>query len=479
MRNPVIKGFFPDPSVCRSGKDYYLVCSSNEFFPGVPVFRSRDLEHWEQIGNVFDRESQISLAGVPASCGVWAPTLRCHGGRFYMTAAIFEEDHTRNLIVAADDPAGPWSDPVELDLRTDAIDPSLFFDGDGRCCLTVGGNRQWELDPETGRLLTPMRQLWPGTGGGSAEGPHLYRIGEYCYLLDAEGGTERGHFSAVARGKSPWGPFEPCPYNPILTARHIKDRSVQCCGHADFVDDGNGNWFAVFLGIRETRQGFFRMHHAGRETFLAPVEWRDGWPIINGGKPIQAEEGEPFRIVDDFTRRDPAWLSLRRVTPGSLEFGASGLRLAGNGGTLDEPTGNPAVLLHRLPDLYFTFTAVLEYAEGDAGLTLFVNAEHHYDWYPGANGWILRRRVGDLCDVRRVGVAGEAASAGIEVSPECFTFFAADAAGKRLAETKAVSRYLSLEVAGGYTGLCVGFFADGGGRLAVRSAVFENESGKA
>ncbi|MFC7483606.1 glycoside hydrolase family 43 protein [Luedemannella flava] len=245
--NPVIAGMFPDPSVCRVGGDYYLACSSFEYFPGVPIFHSRDLVHWEQIGNVLDRPSQLSMpASMPSSGGVYAPTLRHHDGRFWL---ITTNVGAGNLLVTADDPAGPWSEPLPLP-GVPGIDPDIAWDDEGRCWCTMAGIAQVRIDPATGETLGPMRRLWSGQPGAQApEAPHLYHLGEYWYLLIAEGGTERGHAVSIARGPAPDGPFEPCPANPILSHRGT-NRPIQNTGHADLVEGPDGSWWLVFLGVR-------------------------------------------------------------------------------------------------------------------------------------------------------------------------------------------------------------------------------------
>jgi beta-xylosidase len=208
--DPILPGFHPDPSICRVGEDYYLACSSFEYFPGVPIFHSTDLVHWTQIGNVLDRPAQLQLAGAPSSGGVYAPTLRHHDGRFYLIVTNVTPGQG-NLLVTATDPAGPWSDPIRLP-GVPGIDPDLAWDEDGTCWCTVAGVSQVQLDPATGETVGEPRRLWSGTPGAKApEAPHLYRIGEYWYLLIAEGGTERGHGVSIARGTSPNGPFTAAP----------------------------------------------------------------------------------------------------------------------------------------------------------------------------------------------------------------------------------------------------------------------------
>lgn len=283
--NPVIPGFYPDPSVCRVGEDYYLVTSSFEYFPGVPIFHSRDLVHWRQLGHCLTRCSQLPLQKAGFSAGIYAPTLRYHQGRFYMvTTNVTAQQH---LIVSAEDPAGEWSEPLWL--THGAIDPSLFFDDDGTVYFTSngdGGIVQSTLDLVSGQFTSPMRAIWAGTGGAYPEAPHLYKINGAYYLMIAEGGTEYGHMETIARSASPWGPFEPCPRNPILTHRSLA-HAIRCTGHADLVEDHLGNWWMVFLAVRPV-DAYPPRYHLGRETFLAPVTWdTDGWPLVNGGKPVE------------------------------------------------------------------------------------------------------------------------------------------------------------------------------------------------
>ena len=346
-RNPIIPGFHPDPSVCRVGEDFYLVNSSFEYFPGVPIFHSRDLVHWRQIGHCLTRVSQLPLDGVKPSDGVYAPTIRFHGGRFYMvvTRVLLRDDGTKttsNFYVHADEPTGEWSEPVFVDQG--GIDPSLFFDDDGKVYFTsngtgwagVRGAYQCEIDLATGRRLGNTHFVWAGTGGQYPEAPHLFKRAGFYYLMLAEGGTEEGHMVTISRARSPWGPFEPCPHNPLLTHRSLM-QPIQATGHADLVEDQHGQWWAVFLGIRYTE---YRFHNLGRETFLASVRWTpDGWPVINEGKPVAVETEletalaphpwpeRPARDDFDSPHLDPCWNFLRnpgaddwslQARPGSL-----------------------------------------------------------------------------------------------------------------------------------------------------------------
>ena len=385
-RNPVIPGFHPDPSVCRVGEDYYLACSSFEYFPGVPIFHSRDLVNWHQIGNVLDRPSQLDLpADAEASKGIFAPTLRHHDGRFWMVTTNVSIQ--RHLIVTATDPAGPWSDPIYLDLPN--IDPSLAWDDDGECWLTVEGVHSYRIDPLAGTVLEGPIPMWSGTGGRSPEGPHLYRIGDWWYLLISEGGTHTGHAVSIARARTPRGPFLPGPANPFLTHRGT-DRPVQATGHADLVQAVDGSWWMVLLGIRA--RGVWPPYHVlGRETFLAPVHWVDGWPVVDpvrelsfapvGSAPATAAAPDPGVHHDDFDdpRLAPCWISPRSRpdTTWSLTDRPGWLTLHASGTTLDR-TG--ATLVARRQQHHNCRASVrVDPGSGRAGLTIRIDEAHHYD----------------------------------------------------------------------------------------------------
>lgn len=485
--NPVIPGFHPDPSVCRVGADFYLVTSSFEYFPGVPLFHSTDLVHWRQLGHVLTRSSQLDLLGAPASGGLFAPTIRHHDGRFYVT--VTNVDAGGHLIVWADDPQGPWSDPVRVD--QDGIDPSLFFD-EGRCYFTstvepdpapphplevdfVRGAQQCEIDPVTGEKLSETRFLWSGTGGQYPEAPHLYRRGDLYYLVLAEGGTAHGHMVTVARSSSPWGPWEPCPRNPVLTHRSAPSH-VQSVGHADLVELADGSWWLVALATRHVDGGH---HTLGRETFLAPVEWdEEGWPVVGdaGRMPdvavrpdLPPSPADPAATVDLFDAPTlPAhWNTLRRPLPpqaADLTARPGALRLVGGPATTDDPLA--VAVLRRQQHHACTFTAELEFdpAEGDeAGLVVRADEAHHIDLVVRREGTgrvvELRQRVGP---VRAVLASGEVADSPLELRvdavPQSYRFGVRHAGG--VVDLGAVSsRYVSTEVAGGFTGVYVGMYA--------------------
>lgn len=293
IRNPILSGFYPDPSICRVEDWFYMVNSTFAYFPGIPIFRSRDLACWEQIGNVLERNSQVSLEGCGHSEGIYAPTIRYHEGVYYLIATNVSGGG--NFIVTAGHPEGPWSEPYFLGEKAQGIDPSLFFDEDGSCYYigqreNSGGSRYFgdceiwiqKLDLERMELVGESHPVLYGFEKNAVwpEGPHLYKKDGWYYILHAEGGTERNHCIAAARSREVFGPYEYCPANPILTHRHLgRDYPVTCVGHGDLTEDGNGNWYMVMLGSRP------EMEHTlmGRETFLAKVVWEDGWPVVNPG----------------------------------------------------------------------------------------------------------------------------------------------------------------------------------------------------
>ncbi|MCR5675749.1 MAG: glycoside hydrolase family 43 protein [Lachnospiraceae bacterium] len=321
-RNPILPGFHPDPSICRVGDAFYLVTSSFEFFPGIPVYRSRNLTDWRCISHVITRDSQISYLGVPHSGGLYAPTIRYYDGMFYV--ACTNVSGGGNFIVYAEDPAGQWSDPVYVPSR--GIDPSLLF-ADGTCYFLTTEDDQGnpgicmcEIDPMTGEKLSPGRVLTRGAGGRNAEGPHLYKISGKYYLMLAEGGTEYGHRETLFRSDAPYGPYEPCPYNPILSHAELWEAPIACTGHADLVDDTGGRLWLVCLGVR-TLPGVF-LHNLGRETFLAPVRWEDGWPFVgrSGRIDLKMEANLPGGSEPDEASRDEGFVAdLERETEGFFD----------------------------------------------------------------------------------------------------------------------------------------------------------------
>jgi len=492
FKNPVLPGFHPDPSVCRVGADFYLVTSSFEYFPGVPIFHSRDLVHWRKLGHCLDRVEQLPLAGAPASAGVWAPTLRHHRGVFYMTTTNMTAGG--NFIVTAAAPEGPWSDPVFV--AQPGIDPSLFFDEDGSAIYTTahGGAFQSRIDVTTGKLLSEPKLVWRGSGGQHPEGPHLYFRDGWYYLLISEGGTEYGHMITMARARSPWGPFEPCSRNPLLTHRS-QQSPIQAVGHADLIESPGGAWFAVFLGVRPN--GYPPCYHLGRETFLCPVTWaEDGFPVIGDHGRVSLEMKTPLAqqsvlespVRDDFTARKLAldWNYLRNPDRAlySLDERPGFLRLHGAPAGLDDAL-SPAWVGRRQCHFAVQAAACLEFlAESEreeAGLVVRMNERHHYEIFVTRRGGsphvVLRRRIGSL----QAEVASRALSANessrivlaIDADRDKYSFSCGPSRDELTPLGDGETRYLSTEVASGFTGVYFAMYASGNGAPSTRPADFD------
>ncbi len=290
IRNPIIPGFYPDPSICRVGGDFYLACSSFELYPGIPVFHSRDLANWEQISCAMTMENGFHTTANMGTGGVMAPTIRYHDGTFYIVNCNFAD--RGNFYVTAKDPRGPWSEPHWITDIPD-IDCSLFFDRDGSCYLVSPGNdpeedngRAFFLTPYdivNGKVCGERKKIWNSAlrNAWAPEAPHIYHIGDFYYLLIAEGGTEHFHSVMIARCGTVDGWYEGYRGNPIMTHRHLGlYYPIDNVGHADFVDTPDGSWYAVMLGSRIIDG---QHKNFGRETYICPVEWERGWPVLSPG----------------------------------------------------------------------------------------------------------------------------------------------------------------------------------------------------
>ncbi len=300
-KNPIMPGFYPDPSICAVGEDYYLINSTFAYFPGLSVMHSKDLVHWEQIGNVMDRKSQLPLKNAGHSQGLFAPTMRYYNGTYYVICT--NVSYGGNYIVTATSPEGPWSEPYYLE-GADGIDPSLFFDDDGKCyyigthpnpegCKYNGDWYIWiqELDVTTMKLVGEHKNVWNGAMKGVhwPEGPHIYKKDGYYYIMHAEGGTGPEHAVTICRSENIWGPYENNFCNPILTHRHLGwAYPIKYVGHADLIETPAGEWYMTMLAVRPI-EGYTTM---GRETFLAKVEWENGWPVVNPGVGILTDTVE-------------------------------------------------------------------------------------------------------------------------------------------------------------------------------------------
>ena len=519
-QNPILAGFYPDPSICRAGDTYYLVNSSFTFFPGVPIFESKDLVHWSQIGHVLDRPSQVPLEGQNVSAGIFAPDIKYNAKNkmFYM---ITTNVGCGNFFVKTQDPHQGWSDPVYLP-QIDGIDPSFYFDNKtGRAFIVhnapvEGGHdyegqraiRLLEFDVKGDSIITrgtPDGRGWYQIVRGGThvqekpiwiEGPHLYRIGKYYYLMCAEGGTGDWHSEVVFRAPvksditkaSSW---EECPHNPILTQRHLYDYqqnpylpsdAVTSAGHADLVQTPKGDWYAVFLGCRPYEGAYY---NTGRDTYMLPVMWQDGWPVIlEKGKPVPAvvdathalqasatnaqQFSGNFSYTDRFddSRLSPRWMCLRN--PSSFYQSGNGLEIRPLSVNITE-LKSPSALFCRQQHTNFSAETSFSFSPKSgkdlAGLVLLQNEDYNFVFgltmLEGKPAVTLTRSekqqvliasalVGDLKPVRLK----------IEGSGRYYSFYyaLADGAWQTLAiGVDAIN--LSTAYSGGFIGACIGLYA--------------------
>ena len=467
--NPVIPGMHPDPSVCRVGQDYYLVNSSFQFFPGVPLHRSRDLVHWEQIGSVLDRESQLPLDGAACWGGIYAPTIRHDGERFYMITTNVSSKG--NFLVHTTDPSKGWSEPVWLEQG--GIDPSLYFE-DGVCYMVSnpdGCIYLCTIDPLTGKTLSPSKPLWKGTGGRYPESPHIYRRGGWYYLMISEGGTEMGHSVTIARSRRIDGPYKANPHNPILThfCQRMQGSTIQGCGHADMVQAADGSWWAVFLAFR-IQNG---THHClGRETFLAPVQWTaDGWPGIGVDGTVSLQMDCPTlpqvpvqEIPEDLLKSSRKMLlMLNNPVQENYVYKEDGLYLRPTLSNLDT-IGTSSFVGAPQNTHGGSVETVLDRPEGcEAGLSVYGAHNCHAELYVREDGTAgVKTSIFGLkhtfAEVRAEGVQ---VSLKIEISPFGYNFYAD---GKHIGFLE--SRFFSSETIGGFTGVVIGMYAYGDGAKA-------------
>ncbi|ADU12329.1 glycoside hydrolase family 43 protein [Asticcacaulis excentricus] len=390
--NPILSGYYPDPSVTRVGDNYYLVNSSFAHFPGLPIFQSKDLVNWTQIANAISRPEQLNFDGLKVSRGVFAPDISYHDGLFYIVNTCV--DCKGNFVITAKDPKGPWSDPVWFDFE--GIDPSIFWDTDGKAYIVNNGAPNetprydghraiWvqEFDYKALKLVGERTQIVNGGVDISKkpiwiEGPHILRKDGFYYLTAAEGGTGDQHSQVVLRAKSVRGPFVPYDKNPILSQRTLdptRKNPVTSAGHAKLVQTQTGEWWATFLATRPYGPDLYNI---GRETFLLPVTWKDGWPVIlEDGKPIPFTGKKPnlptqpaptqpvngdFGFSEEFDGKSLplSWIGVRtpRTPVYRLDNGALVLN---SGAALGDLQGTPAFIAHRQQHHVATVSTALRY----------------------------------------------------------------------------------------------------------------------
>lgn len=488
FRNPILPGSYPDPSICRVGNDFYLVTSTFEYFPGLPIQRSTDLVDWRPIGHVIDRADQLDFDDIKASAGLFAPTIRYAAGVFYVVCTLIGgHGDAGHFVVTAEHAAGPWSNPVWL-RDADGFDPSLLFDDDGRVWFCAAKQEDeaghtviWvqEFDVRSSQLVGERHEVWRGAlcDARWSEGPHIYRVGDTCYLLTAEGGTSQNHAVMVARSDRPTGPYTGCPRNPVLTARHLGgDTPVVATGHADLVSTADGEWWAVLLGVRDNECGFL-----GRETFLTPVRWDDdGWPVFNPGHGVvRLDESRPSlpethwpTVPSNDTFDDPSlgpqWLMIRTPReqwwslserPGHLRLRARPEPLTGQ--------GNPSFVGRRLQHRDFAAFSCLDFTPATdtecAGVALVHSDASQVRLEIGGvatrEARVVRRSDGEDEVVATVPVRGGPLRVGVEAHGPQVEFRIAEPGASWRTIAGVDASHLSSRRAGGFFGVLIGMFA--------------------
>lgn len=521
--NPILAGFYPDPSICRVNGDYYLTTSTFAYFPGLPIFHSKDLVNWKQIGNAIDRPEQMDFTGAGVSRGLFAPSITYHKGTFYIICTFI--DKLGNFVITAKDPKGPWSNPVALP-QVNGIDPSLFFDTDDKAYIVFNSIppnnvsmhdghrtiRMFELDWQNLKVVGDEKLL---VNGGTdmakkpvwIEAPHIIKKDGYYYLICAEGGTGYNHSEVVFRSTNVNGPYISYEKNPILTQRHLdKNRTnpVTTTGHADFVQTPDSNWHAVFLACRPYEGNFY---NTGRETFMAPVTWKDGWPqILEGDELVQYKYPVPlpaltkkvnnpfsgnFTFTDNFDEKklDYRWIFLRTPKEQWYNLSKGELTMELRQTTVTQKE-NPSFIGHRQQHLKgqastsLTFTPISENEK--AGLIIFQNENHYYficqsyknnepviELYQGP-GKGNEGKPAELLATKPLKVNMKAVQLKITFDKADYAFWYAIGNGKWiLLKDKVDGRYLSTAEAGGFVGSVFGLYATSSGKPSSGKASFD------
>lgn len=479
-QNPIIPGFYPDPSICCKDKEYYLVNSSFEYFPGVPIFKSNDMINWTQIGNCLTRKSQLMIDGCPCSGGVFAPTIRFYNGYFYMITTIYTKSGLQNFYIYTENPEMEWSDPILVDIE--GIDPSFYWE-DGRTYIQYAGIlehstviKQVEIKLESGEIIDGSRVISKGCGGRDVEGPHMWKRNNWYYLMLAEGGTREGHMVTLMRSKEIWGPFEACPYNPILSNRDRGKEPLQSIGHADWIEDANGKSWLVALGTRHKKHKTL----LGRETMLTPAYWtEDGWLLARDGyMPLEIEvdttatKQKEKAFVLDFKQGNlpEQIISPRYRNDKLIKFSENAMIITGNGYTLDE-LADPVFLAIRQSQYEFELKTKIQFfpekEEEESGIAMFMDNEHYISFFitirEKKRVIILRKKIDEIVDETIYPMTSESNEVflGIHGSDSKYEFFASDK-NEIFAKGWALTKHITSECSNSvFTGVVGGIFITG------------------
>lgn len=524
--NPILSGFYPDPSICRVGEDYYLVTSTFAYFPGLPIMHSKDLVSWHQIGSALTSKEQLDLTGAGVSRGLFAPSISFHDSLFYITCTLV--DRGGNFVITAKDPRGPWSNPMFLP-EVKGIDPSLFFDGTRAYILfnseapdhqpLYDGHRtirMYEFDHQQLKVTGEEKIVINGGTDISKkpvwiEAPHLLKKDGYYYLFCAEGGTEFNHSEVVFRSQSISGPYQSFSNNPILTQRHLdstRANPITSTGHAELVQTQQGDWYAVFLGCRPYQGDHY---NTGRETFMAPVAWENGWPVINPGfhevqysypAPAMSKNmfttginefatGQAFSDHFDTKTLNNRYVFLRtpQKTWHNFDYKKGYLTIELQPETCSEPK-NIAMVADRQNHLNgYVSTRMRFQTQADnekAGLLIFQNENHYYFMCKSADKGLPvvqlykgpGNRYAQMGPQLITSIPLRKKNAGIifkvEVDEKGYNFYYSIKKDKWLLLRSSMDRtYLSTRTAGGFVGCVYGLYATSNGLPTVNRAMFD------
>lgn len=514
--NPIMAGFYPDPSVTRVEEDYYLVNSTFAYFPGIPVFHSKDLKNWKQIGSVIDRPSQMTFFGDRTSRGLFAPSINFYKGTYYITCTNI--DKRGNFVMTAKKPEGPWSDPVWLP-QVRGIDPSLFFDQDKAYIVynsdapdnkpLYSGHRTirtFQFDPVNLKVIGEEVQL---VNGGVditkkpvwIEGPHIFKRGEWYYICAAEGGTSVNHSQVILRSKQATGPYVPYEKNPILTQRDLdpnRKDPITSTGHAELVEGPDGKTYAIFLAVRPYEGNHY---NTGRETFIAPVKWTDGWPIINPDhKEVKYSYTADFKEVKQVAPPQSGNFAYRTTFDKKLDQSLLFLRTNDtswykldktNGLTMKllpetcMGLGNPAFIGKRQQHLAgsasteMTFTA--SQSNEKAGMLIF---QGEYNFYYICKSIKDGKQVVQLYKgnpstktmdlITEAPITAKKVQFKIEADREFYSFYYAETPGKwKLLKDSVDGKFLSTQTAGGFVGSLFALYATSSGENSTNKASYK------
>lgn len=506
--SPILQGCYPDPSITRKGDDYYLVNSSFSMFPGVPIFTSKDLVNWKQVGHVLDRPSQLKVEKSGVSQGIYAPDIKYnkHNDTFYMITTQIASG-IGNMVVKTKDPAKGWSEVQKLNF--DGIDPSIFFDDDGKAYIVhndappkgteqYNGHRvikMWDYDLEKDQVVAGSDKIIVNGGVDLSqkpiwiEGPHLYKKNGKYFLMCAEGGTGGNHSEVIFMSDSPKGPFVPAMNNPILTQRYFpKDRKdkVDWAGHADLVETPNGQYYGVFLAIRPNVNNRV---NSGRETFILPVDWSGKYPVFQNGlvpmKPklkvpegVKNQKGQNgffpngnFTYSDKLTDKnlDYRWIAMRGPRENFINISKNGVKI-NPFETNIKALAPVSALFHRLQHEDFETSVTLDFKPKSekelAGITCYQSERFNYvfgitkkdkDYYivlerteKGESKLIASEKI-SLSKTVRLQVVGE--------KDEYNFNYSLDGKNSKNLGGSVSGDILSTDVAGGFTGSLIGLYS--------------------